>query len=500
MERSNISLIIDGRAADSSRRVEVLNPADTRDVVGSIPDASPDDVDRAVRSANDAFADWSSRPVAERVAAVRAVGQRIASITEPMVELLARENGKVRAECHIDLDVASKFAGYLASITEESLQPVTIKDPGGTTVIRRRSVGPVAIVTPWNFPVVLSFINIAPALLAGNTVVVKPSVFSPLTLSEVIAAIQEDLPPGVLNLVTGGDDTGAALVEHPLIRKVAFTGGIETGRKVMASAAQDIKRVTLELAGNDPAILLDDVSLTDEVIGGLVKGTYATAGQVCFGVKRIYVPEALHDDFVRRFTAAVDGIMVGPSSDPRSTMGPLINEEQKRSVEKLVEEAAAGGATVTELGTKLDTAAWDHGHFMLPSVVTGVAPDAPIVAAEQFGPTVPVIPYREVDDVVRMANDSRYGLCSSIWTADEERGFALAERIEAGSTFINSHGFTSLDPRAPFGGVKSSGLGREMGPGGVQAFTELQTVSRRFGPPGGGGPPGSGPGSAAGPS
>jgi aldehyde dehydrogenase len=480
----NAKLIIDGREETSDRTIEVVSPADTRVVLGSVPDATSSQVNAAVEAAATAFPEWSSRPLEERQGALVAAAGVIHNMMEESAALLSRENGKILEESHIDLEFASGICGYTAGIAAETLADQEIRDTGGTTLIRRRPIGPVAAVTPWNFPVVLSFMKIAPALAAGNTVVLKPSENSPLVLSEVIRALQQHFPPGVLNMVTGGDAVGEALVGHPLIRKIGFTGGITTGRKVMAAAAHDIKRVTLELGGNDPAIVLDDVDLSPETMRQIAKGAFGTTGQVCFGLKRIYVPARIHDRFVEAFHAAVDEIVVGPGDDPRSTMGPLNNAEQKGMVEKIVEEARASGATVTTLGQRLDTAAWEHGHFMMPSVITEADPRLAIVEEEQFGPVVPVLRYDELDEVIRVVNQSQYGLAASIWTSDEERAFLLGRRLDTGSVFINSHTFTSLDPRAPFGGAKASGLGREFSPASLHAYTELQTISRRTGPPG----------------
>jgi aldehyde dehydrogenase len=480
----NAKLIVIGREETSDRTIDVVSPADTRVVLGSVPDATPGQVDEAVVASETAFPEWSSRPLEERQGALLAAAGAIHDMIEEYAPLLSRENGKILEESHVDLEFASGICGYTAGISAETLADQQIRDTGGTTLIRRRPIGPVAAITPWNFPVVLAFMKLAPALVAGNTVVLKPSENSPLVLTEVIRALQQHFPPGVLNMVTGGDAVGEALVAHPRIRKIGFTGGIDTGRKVMAAAARDIKRVTLELGGNDPAILLDDVDLSPETMRQIVKGAFATTGQVCFGLKRIYVPTRIHDRFVEAFSAAVDEIVVGPGDDPRVTMGPLNNAQQKNLVEKIVDDARSSGATVTTLGQRLDSAAWDHGHFMMPSVVTAADPRLAIVEEEQFGPVVPVLKYDELDDVIRLVNQSQYGLAASIWTSDEERAFLLGRRFDTGSVFINSHTFTSLDPRAPFGGAKASGLGREFSPASLDSYTELQTISRRIGPPG----------------
>lgn len=480
----NAKLIINGREETSERTIEVVSPADTRVVLGSVPDATSAQVDEAVKAAAMAFPEWSSRPLEERQGALLAAAEVIHDMIEEYTPILSRENGKILEESHIDLEFASALCGYTSGIAAEELADQQIRDTGGTTIITRRPIGPVAAVTPWNFPVVLSFMKLAPALVAGNTVVLKPSENSPLVLGEIIRALQQNFPPGVLNMVTGGDLVGEALVAHPAIRKIGFTGGIDTGRKVMAAAAQHIKRLTLELGGNDAAILLDDADLAPETVRQIAKGAFATTGQVCFGLKRIYVPDRIHGRFVEALEAAVDEIVVGPGDDPRSTMGPLNNAQQKRVVEKLLDDARASGAVVTTLGQRLETAAWEHGHFMMPSVVTRADPGLALVEEEQFGPALPVLPYAELDEVIRLVNGSKYGLATSIWTADEERAFMLGRRLDTGSVFINSHTFTSLDPRAPLGGTKESGLGREFSPASLHEYTELQTISRRTGPPG----------------
>lgn len=477
-------LVINGREESSDRLISVVSPADTRITVGTIPDAAPEQVDAAVRAAATAMPDWSARPVQQRQQALIAAADVIHDMMEEYAPILSRENGKILAESHLDLEFASGICRYTAGIAPETLAESVIRDTGGTTVVRRRAVGPVAAITPWNFPVVLSFMKIAPALAAGNTVVLKPSENSPLVLAEVIRALQEHFPPGVLNMVTGGDTVGAALVEHPLIRKIGFTGGIATGRKVMASAARDIKRITLELGGNDPAIVLPDVELSEQTMQALSTGAFAASGQVCFGLKRIYVPDRLYDRFVEAFIATVDKIVVGPGDDPRSTMGPLNNAEQCAIVAKMLEDAAANDGKVLTLGSRLDTAAWDHGHYMMPTVVTDAKPGHSIVAEEQFGPAVPILRYSDLNDVISLVNRQSYGLAASIWTTDEARAFELGQQLDTGSVFVNSHTFTSLDPRAPFGGTKCSGIGREFSPASLDAYTELQTISRRVGPPG----------------
>jgi acyl-CoA reductase-like NAD-dependent aldehyde dehydrogenase len=268
------------------------------------------------------------------------------------------------------------------------------------------------------------------------------------------------LPPGVLNVVHGEGDVGSALTRHPLVRKVGFTGGTATAQKVLEVTAGTIKNVTLELGGNDPAIVLDDADF-DVTIDRMLKGVYTRTGQICFAVKRIYVPRGMYDRFADAFCARVDEYAVGHGLDPEAGFGPLNNEAQFKKVQDLLDRTRNSSATLVELGRKLDPSSWDKGYYMLPYVVRDVEHADPVSCEEQFGSVVPIIAYDDEEQAIDWANDSDWGLGSSVWTSDPERGLAMARRIEAGSTFINTHSFESLDLRMPFGGVKQSGIGRE---------------------------------------
>jgi acyl-CoA reductase-like NAD-dependent aldehyde dehydrogenase len=285
------------------------------------------------------------------------------------------------------------------------------------------------------------------------------------------------LPTGVLNVVHGEGDVGAALTSHPLVRKVGFTGGTSTAQKVLESTAGTIKNVTLELGGNDPAVVLDDADL-DLTLERMLKGVYTRTGQICFAVKRIYVPRSQYDRFADAFCERVDQYAVGHGLDPESSFGPLNNEAQHKKVLDLLDRTRSSSAKLVELGRKVDPAGWDNGYYVLPHVVRDVEHTAPVSCEEQFGPVVPLIAYDDEQQVLDWANDSNYGLGSSVWTSDPDRGLAFARKVEAGSTFINTHSFESLDPRMPFGGIKQSGIGREFGDAGLSEYVEEHSIRR----------------------
>jgi aldehyde dehydrogenase len=338
-------------------------------------------------------------------------------------------------------------------------------------------MGVTGVIVPWNSPVYLAFLGIAPALLGGNTVVVKPSEFAPLALSRVLEVLAEHLPPGVLSVVPGGAEAGAAIAGHAQVRKVFFTGSTATGRAVMREAAGNLKNLSLELGGNDPAIVLESARVTDRLLDELVQSVFTASGQICFNVKRIYVHESRYADFLDRYTQAVDQLVVGDGLDPRSTTGPVNNRPQFDRIRGLMERTRATGATVTTLGTKLDPAGWADGLFLLPAVVTDVDPGAEIVSCEQFGPVVPVLPFTDDDQVVGWANDTEFGLAASVWSDDRAHALQVARRLESGSVFLNVHRIGASDVSMPFGGFKGSGIGRGHGISALEACTELQTIA-----------------------
>jgi acyl-CoA reductase-like NAD-dependent aldehyde dehydrogenase len=347
-------------------------------------------------------------------------------------------------------------------------------DERGHAELVHRPLGVVAAITPWNYPLLLAGWKLGPALLVGNTVVLKPSPFTPLSTLALGRALAGVLPPGVVSVVSGGDELGAWMTSHPAVAKISFTGSVPTGKAVAAAAAPDLKRFTLELGGNDAAIVLDDADPA-VIERGLFWGAFINNGQICAGIKRIYVPERLHGDVVEALAHRASRIRVGPGTDAGVQLGPVQNQQQFDRVAGLVADALARGATAAAGGHPMDR----DGYFFAPTILTGVAEGTPIVDEEQFGPAVPVIGYRDLDDAVARANDTRYGLSGSVWSADPDRAAAVAERLECGTAFVNDH--LTLQPYMPFGGMKWSGMGVENGPWGLAEFTALQVLYRARG-------------------
>jgi acyl-CoA reductase-like NAD-dependent aldehyde dehydrogenase len=340
-----------------------------------------------------------------------------------------------------------------------------VDDDLGRLVRRQVPYGVVAAVTPWNAPVILAMLKIAPALCAGNAVVVKPSPLSPLAVTAVLESMAAALPAGLLSVVHGGPDVGAALVSHVLVRKVAFTGGDVTGRAIAHLAAERLTPAVMELGGNDPAVLLPDADLTDEAMDRLVMASFATSGQVCMAAKRVYVHRLRAEAFLDAYLAAAARVLVtGDPLEDGVTMGPLVTRAVADRVSGLL-----GEGRVHRLGTTRDLG---DGYFVEPALVTGLADDAPLVAQEQFGPVVPLLVYDDEDEVVARANAGELGLGASVWSADEDRAFAVGARLEAGFVFVNTHGRTGMSLRAPFGGVKGSGYGREYGDEGLREYAQ----------------------------
>jgi acyl-CoA reductase-like NAD-dependent aldehyde dehydrogenase len=344
-------------------------------------------------------------------------------------------------------------------------------DADALVEVVRRPIGVVAAITPWNFPVGLAFWKIAPALLAGNTMVIKPSPFTPLSTLMMTSLLQDVLPAGVLNAVSGGDDLGAWMTSHPIPRKVSFTGSIETGKKVAVSAAPDLKRVTLELGGNDPAIVLDDADPA-LVAKAIFAGAFLNNGQICCAIKRVYVPESLYDDVVDELAAHASAIKVGDGTEPDSKLGPINNAPQFERVKDLVADALSCGATAVAGGHAMDR----PGYFFEPTILAGLSDGVRIVDEEQFGPALPVMSYSSLDDALRRANATNYGLSGSVWGTDSDRAAEVAGKLECGTAWVNTH--IALGPNQPFGGFKWSGIGVENGPWGLSEFTEVQAMHR----------------------
>jgi aldehyde dehydrogenase len=473
--------IAGAQTARAAKRIPVVNPARPDEVVGSIAAGDASDVDRAVLAAHEAQRAWAERPLAERCSLVKAAGEALLAAAGAGASTLTREMGKVLAESMMDFG-APGF-GWSALVDDVTATAAAldgaIEDDFGRIDVRRRPVGVVGAIVPWNWPIALLGVKLGPALVAGNTVVAVPSPYASLAVLEAVQALGAVLPAGVVNVVTGtGPEVGAALVAHPAVGMVAFTGGLDAGREVAASAGRNLKRSVLELGGNDAAVLLDDVAVTDELVQAIAAGAMMTSGQVCFAIKRLLVHQSVYDEVVSRLGDVLASTVVGDGLDPDVTMGPLANAAQHARFSALVERTQRDGAKVVELG-RLAASADSGGYFHLPKLVTGVDSASDIVLREQFGPALPVQAFATDDEALRLVNGTPFGLTCSLWSADAARAKALAARVEAGVTFVNQHGMTAFDPRAPFGGTKQSGFGREMGLEGLLEFTWTQVVNDR---------------------
>ncbi|MFJ2804876.1 aldehyde dehydrogenase family protein [Kitasatospora sp. NPDC087271] len=437
-------------------RFAVVDPA-TGEAFAEAPDQQPDALDAVVGRAHEAWRGWRADPAA-RAAALRAAADAVEAAGADLAPLLTREQGKPLAESAAEVARTAARLRYFADLAPGP-QPIADGRPVRSE-IRWRPLGPVAAIVPWNFPLQLAAAKFAPALAAGNTMVLKPSPFTPLATRLLGSVLATALPEGVLTIVTGREPLGARLASHPGIRHVTFTGSVPTGRAVAAGAAVSLARVTLELGGNDAAVLLDDVEV-DRIADRLFWAAFRNCGQVCMAVKRVYAPARLHAHVVEALAERAKSVVVGAGLDPGTQLGPVNNAPQLARVERYTARALADGARAAAGGHRLDR----PGYFFAPTVLTDVPSDSPVVTEEQFGPVLPVLPYRSVDEAVEAANDTGFGLGGSVWGTDLDRAEAVADRLECGTAWINHHAELSL--AQPFAGVKDSGVGVAGGPWGL---------------------------------
>jgi len=471
-------MLIGGEWVDNDRRIEVFNPARPDEMVGTIPRGAPDDAERAIAAAKAAQPVWASKSFTERARIIAPLLERLSKDIDERTVLFVRENGKTTPEARGELAGVPARQRLTLDLAAELDDRHEVEAPNGRSFVGYLPFGVVVSIVPWNAPIGLAFLQIIPALLAGNTVVLKPPETCPLSLIRAIEMIAPLLPAGILNVVTGlPGEIGDTLTTHPDVSKVAFTGSVPAARKIMANAAQTIKGITLELGGNDAAILLEDADLGDAAMGRMANSVYRMTGQVCMAIKRIYVPESIKGKFLDAFTRAVDKIVVGDGLDTTVTMGPMHTARALDRARGIVADAASRGAKVQVLGQVPDKATFARGHFMQPTVVSDIAEDAPLMAEEQFCPAVPVATYREVDDAIARANATIYGFGGSIWSRDIGRACDLARRLQAGAVFVNTHGTESVNRKLPYGGVKQSGIGRRAGIEGVKEYMQIQVLT-----------------------
>lgn len=469
----DLPMLLAGQPALNDTMIPVVNPA-TGEVIGHAPDCSPEQLDRAVAAARDAFAQWSATSDAQRGDLLKqAAGILLANLGE-LRQMLTAEQGKPLDEAEFEIGAAA----YWLSAFADMAIPVEVSEEGPErkAITRHVPVGVIAGIAPWNFPVLLSFWKIAPALRAGNCMILKPSPFTPLTMLRIGELLRDLFPAGVLQIVTGGDRLGPMMTSHPGFDKVSFTGSTSTGKSVMASAAADLKRVTLELGGNDAAIVLPDADV-EAVCGPLFWAAFRNSGQICIAAKRLYVHESIYDRLAEAMVRYARTVTVGNGAEQGVQLGPVQNRRQFERVVDLIRDCQAHGYRFLAGGQVDETA---PGNFIPVTIVDNPPDDSRIVREEPFGPVLPLLRWHDLDEVIARANDTEFGLAGSVWGADLDRAQAVAARLETGTVWINE--VQHVSPGLAFAGHKQSGIGVENGLAGLLEYTVPKTVTVRSAP------------------
>ncbi|WP_230965298.1 aldehyde dehydrogenase family protein [Burkholderia pseudomultivorans] len=459
-------LLIDGKLVKGDGIIAVIDPA-TGHAFAHCAKASPRHVDDAVGAAQRAFAPWSRRALAERQAVLHAIADIVEANRDELARLLTQEQGKPLNDSLWEVDGATYIFRHYAATD----LPVKIIADDATRRVEayRQPLGPVAAILPWNFPLFMAAAKIAPALLTGNTLVLKPAPTTPLATLRLGALCVGAIPAGVLNILADENDIGPLLTAHPGIRKVAFTGSTQTGIKVMGAVVPTMKRLTLELGGNDAGIVLDDCD-PKAIAEGLYAAAFTNNGQICVAMKRLYVPDALYDDVCSELRAIVTSKVVGPGLDPRSQLGPIQNRQQFEKVKALIETSRRDGKILCG-----GEASAEGGYFIQPTLVRDISDDAPLVKEEQFGPVLPIIRYQQLEDAIARANATPFGLGNSVWSPNLARAHAVAQQLDSGTVWINKHG--DVTPDVPFAGAKMSGIGTEYAEDGLHELTQLKVIN-----------------------
>ena len=463
---NDYTMTIDGVAASADGMIDAINPA-TEEVIARFPDAGRDQLEMAVRAAKAAFPAWAARPAAERRALVARIGDEIEARAEDLMRLLTLEQGKPRAGAEWEIGGSIIWCREIAT---QELPIHRTEDAGGRVVETRRvPLGVVGGITPWNFPVLLAIWKIAPALAAGNTMVLKPSPWTSLCTLKLGELLRDILPAGVLNVVSGGNELGVWITSHPDIRKISFTGSTATGREIMKSAAGNLKRITLELGGNDPAGVLPDVDVK-ATAEELFWAAFQNSGQFCVAAKRLYIHEEIYDELAKELVDYAKGVVVGDGSQQGTRLGPIQNRMQFEKLKDLLADAKRSGAKFLLGGEPVE----GKGYFVPVTIIDNPPEDSRVVVEEAFGPVLPLLKYKDMDDVIARANNTDYGLAASVWGRDLAGARHIAERIEAGTIWVNEvHTFS---PHVAFGGHKQSGIGIENALDGLAEYTNSQTL------------------------
>lgn len=458
--------------------IAIRNPARPGEIVGTVPRGTAADAGEAIAAAKMAQSSWARLSFAARAEILGRGLERLAGYTDEMAVLYTRENGKPLFDAK--REIAALPDRHLRDLETAPHFDAVERLPGGAgwSEVRPIPYGVVASIVPWNSPVSLCFLQIVPALLAGNTVVIKPPESCPLTLIRLLALFAGPLPEGTVNIVTGVPaEIGETLTGHRDVARIAFTGGVSSARTILGNAIPTLKGVVAELGGNDPAIVLEDADLGDATIDRMVDTAFRASGQVCMAIKRLYVARAIFEPFVEAFGRRAEEVLVGNGLSAGVRMGPLHAQAGLDRARAYREGVEAAGGTITDLGS-VNAADWEeNGYFFRPAIATGVAEDAPLVVEEQFCPLVPVLPFDTAEEALERANDTSFGLSGSVWTADLDKGAALARRLAAGTVFVNTHGTKSVNRALPYGGIKQSGTGRRNGIAGVAEYLQTQTLT-----------------------
>ena len=474
---NNMKMLIQGQMADAEGgdSFKVANPA-TGEVVDSAPKGTREDAKKAIDSAAEAYKIWSEKPAIERSRTLLKIAEVIRTSVEELATSLTLEQGKPLGEAKSEINSFANTCEYYAGLIGRIRGAQTPFSTGeGYFIVTKRPLGVVGAILPWNFPVSLMGWKVAPGLAAGNTFVVKPASTTPITDIKVASLmVKAGLPPGAVNVVTGpGGVVGEELLDNPKVAKIAFTGETATGRRIMEGSAKYIKRLTLELGGSDPMIVCDDADL-ELAVEGAAWGRFRNCGQSCTSVKRLFLSESIADEFVRSFAEKVKTIKVGNGLDKTTHMGPIHTEEQREKVESMVEDAESRGAQAIVKGGRPSEKELSNGNFYTPTVLVDVDYDAKIAREECFGPALPIFIVKDLEEAIERANDTPYGLGSSVWTKNVERAYHAAERIQAGTTWVNSPPIARAE--VPFGGFKQSGFGRELGIEGLDHYYETKSI------------------------
>ena len=458
----NYDMTIDGKSVPGAAEIEVVNPA-TGEVFAKAPDCSPAQLDAAVESSQKAFELWKKLSFDERAAYLNKCAEALADVAPQMARLFTREQG--RPVDFATMEIAGSV-DWIKAVTQFR-PPVHVFEDSAEQFVETKYVplGVVCGIAPWNFPINLAIWKIAPALLAGNTMVLKPSPFTPLATLKMGQLFGEILPPGVLNIISGGDDLGPWMTSHPGFAKISFTGSTATGKRVMESASKDLKKITLELGGNDAAIIMPDVDL-DEIAEKIFFGSFFNTAQICVATKRLYVHEDVYEGLRDRLIAMAKGTKLGDGSEQGTNMGPIQNIKQFERVKELLADAKDNGLDVIECSTMPES----DGYFIPVTIVDNPPEQTRVVQEEAFGPILPMLKFKDVDDVIARANDSEYGLAGAVWSKDTDKALEIARRMETGNVWINQN--LILRPDVPFGGHKNSGFGVENG---LEGFLEYMT-------------------------